>query len=87
MKIEVKKLLDPCITLSANGQHYMELIEDEMKGQIIDKLFEMVEPYINVQKNYHEIKMSLNVNTLVEKAVDWNNGVPNMYDKQYLKIE
>ncbi len=86
MKIEVKKILVPCITLSANGQHYMELIEDEMKGRLIDELWEMVEHYINVQKNYHEIEMSLNVNTLLEKAVEWNNGVPHMYDKQYLKI-
>ena len=86
MRIEVKQKIDPCISLSAEGNHYRELIEDEMKGRLIDKLWEIVEPYIHTDKSYHEIEMSLNVNTLLEKAVEWNNGVPHMYDKQYLKI-
>lgn len=86
MRIEVKQKIDPCISLSAEGNHYRELIEDEMKGQIIDRLWELIEPYIHTDESYHEIKMTLNVNTLVEKAVDWNNGVPHMYNKQYLKI-
>ena len=86
MKLEVKKKIDPCIRLSAEGNRYADLVKDEMQGKIIDELWKMVEQYIKVEENYHEIKMSLNVNTLVEKAVDWNNGVPHMYDKQYLKI-
>ena len=86
MKIEVKKLLDPCIRLSAEGNRYAELMKDEMQGRLIDELWKMVEPYIQTEENFYEIKMSLNVNTLLEKAVEWNNGVPHMYDKQYLKI-
>lgn len=86
MRLEIKQKIDPCLALSANGQHYIELVKDEMQGRLIDELWKMVEPYIHTDENYHEIKMTLNVDTLVEKAVDWNNGVPHMYDKQYLKI-
>lgn len=86
MRIEIKKQLDPCIRLSAEGNRYADLIKDEMQGRLIDELWKMVEQYIHTEENFYEINMSLNVNTLVEKAVDWNNGVPHMYDKQYLKI-
>ena len=79
MKLEVKKKIDPCIRLSAEGNRYADLVKDEMQGKIIDELWKMVEQYIKVEENYHEIKMSLNVNTLVEKAVDWNNGVPHIH--------
>lgn len=86
MRLEVKQKIDPCLALSANGQHFIELVKDEMKGQIIDRLWELIEPYIHTDESFHEIKITLDYDTLTEKAVDWNNGVPHMYDKQYLKI-
>lgn len=86
MKIEVKQKIDPCLALSANGIHYTELVKDEMKGQIIDKIFEMVEPYIHTDENYNEIKMSLNVDTLTERVAYFNDGYPQMGERTYLKI-
>lgn len=86
MKIEIKKQLDPCVVLSANGNHYMELIKDEMKGRIIDKLWEMVEPYIHVDEDYFNVKMDLNVDEMAERAVTFNDGVPQMGERVYLKI-
>ena len=86
MKIEVKQKIDPCIRLSAEGNRYADLVKDEMQGKIIDELWKMVEPYIQTDENFYEVKMSLNVNTLLEKAVDWNNGVPQYGQREYLKI-
>ena len=86
MRLEIKQKLDPCITLSANGQHYMELVKDEMKGRIIDKLWDMVEPYIHMDENYHEIKMSLDYDTLTERVAYFNDGYPQMGERTYLKI-
>lgn len=86
MRLEVKQKLDPCLVLSANGIHYTELVKDEMKGQIIDRLWELIELYIHTDENYHEIKMTLDYDTLTERVAYFNDGVPQMGERTYLKI-
>lgn len=86
MRLEVKQKIDPCIRLSAEGNRYAELVKDEMKGQIIDRLWELIEPYIHTDENFHEIKMTLDYDTLTERVAYFNDGYPQMGERTYLKI-
>lgn len=86
MRLEIEKKLDPCIVLSPNGQHYMGLMKEEMQGKIIDELWKLIEPYFKVDEDYTKIKMSLNVDTLIENAVSFKDGYPQYGQREYLKI-
>ena len=86
MKLEIKMKIDPCIRLSAEGNRYAELVKDEMQGRLIDELWKMVEPYIHTDENFHEIKMTLDYDTLTERVAYFNDGYPQMDERTYLKI-